>query len=327
MRRAIVGLIVLTATLLAASWQGEARETAASATRRSPAEPTTTRAGRTVKWSGPFFFIQMVDTQLGMRTAEEGGLAKDIEHFEKAIAHANRLKPAFVIICGDLVNGSRDKTQIAQFKRIAAKLDKAIPLRLAPGNHDIPRTKENVLQLGYYRKLYGKDRYAFTHGGCAFVVFNSYLPMLAEANKKTEAEQFTWLGKTLAASRAAGAVHTVALHHHPIFLKSVDEKDGYFNFPPAQRKRYLDLLVAGGVRYTFTGHAHRNNIARYKSLEMVTTSAVSKPLGPVKAPPGFRIVKVYRDRITHKFHGLDAMPKTVDLSAPAATQAVARKQP
>ena len=273
------------------------------------------------KQSEPFFFIQMTDTQLGMRSADEGGMAKDVELFEKAVAAANRLKPAFVVITGDLVNGSRDKAQIAQFKRIAAKLDKAIPLHLAPGNHDIPHTKEKVLQLNYYREVFGKDRYTFTHGGCTFVVFNSYLPMLADANQAEAARQYKWLEDTFAAAAKAKSAHTVVLQHHPIFLKSIDEKVGYFNFPQAERKKYLDLFIANGVRYVFTGHWHRNAVARYKGLEMVITSAVSKPLGGRdKAKPGFRIVKVYPDRIAHEFVALDAVPKKVDLAAEPAKE-------
>ena len=305
MRRLVAASVLI---VLVAAWAG------------GRAVPASTSPARPGAWRGPFFFIQMADTQLGMRNAEEGGLAKDIEHFEKAIAAANRLKPAFVVICGDMVNGSRDAAQIAHFKRIAARLDKAIPLHLVAGNHDIPKTKAGALELDYYRKIYGKDRCAFTHGGCTFVVFNSYLAVLAEANRAQAAEQYTWLSRTLQAARAAGSTHTIVFQHHPIFLKSVDEKDGYFNFPQAVRKKYLDLFIANGVRYAFAGHWHRNNIARAKGLEMVVTSAVGKPLGRVKAPPGFRIVKVYRDRITHKFHGLDSLPEKVVLSPPAATQ-------
>jgi hypothetical protein len=44
-------------------------------------------------------------------------------------------------------------------------------------------------------------------------------------------------------------------------------------------------------------------------MEMVTTSAVGKPLA--KAPSGIRIVKVYSDRIESVYYGLDEIPETI----------------
>ncbi|MBD0286998.1 MAG: metallophosphoesterase, partial [Flavisolibacter sp.] len=84
----------------------------------------------------PFYFFQMADTQFGMFT-DNKGFTKETINFEKAIAAANRLHPAFVIICGDLVNRPGDPAQIAEYKRIAAALDPSIPLYNVPGNHDV----------------------------------------------------------------------------------------------------------------------------------------------------------------------------------------------
>lgn len=49
----------------------------------------------------------------------------------------------------------------------------------------------------------------------------------------------------------------------------------------------------------------------FKQMELVTTSALGKPLG--KAPSGMRIVKVYKERIEHEYYGLDEIPDTVEL--------------
>ena len=43
-------------------------------------------------------------------------------NFEFAIANANRLKPAFVVITGDLINQFSNAAQAAEYKRITAKL-------------------------------------------------------------------------------------------------------------------------------------------------------------------------------------------------------------
>src|SRR3954447_15859896 len=87
----------------------------------------------------PFFFIQLSDPQFGM-FANNKDFAQETANFEFAVATINRLKPAFVVITGDLVNKAGDSAQIAEFQRIAAKVDPRVPIYNVVGNHDI----ENV---------------------------------------------------------------------------------------------------------------------------------------------------------------------------------------
>ena len=101
-----------------------------------------------------FFFIQMSDTQIGMSATlggadnpkraemaarglhpplfeETEGFAFESENCEKAAAAANRLKPAFVVVTGDLVQDPCDEALVAEFRRFAGLIDDGIPL--APG--------------------------------------------------------------------------------------------------------------------------------------------------------------------------------------------------
>jgi predicted MPP superfamily phosphohydrolase len=55
-------------------------------------------------------------------------------NFEFAIATANRLKPSFVVITGDLINQGRRSRPGRRTKRISAKLDPSIQLFSVPGN-------------------------------------------------------------------------------------------------------------------------------------------------------------------------------------------------
>ena len=81
-------------------------------------------------------FIQMSDPQFGMFT-KDANFEHETVNFEFAIATANRLKPAFVVITGDLINKGGDPAQAAEYKRISAKLDPKIRLFSVPGNHDV----------------------------------------------------------------------------------------------------------------------------------------------------------------------------------------------
>ena len=60
----------------------------------------------------PFTFVQICDTQLGM-----GGYEHDINSFKQAVKQINKLKPDFVVICGDLVSTPNDKS-FTDFKKI-----------------------------------------------------------------------------------------------------------------------------------------------------------------------------------------------------------------
>ena len=110
-------------------------------------------------------FIQMSDPQFGMFT-KDADFAHETANLEFAIATANRLMPAFVVITGDLINKPTDAAQAAEYKRITAKLDPKIKLYSVHGNHDVGNepTKESLAQ---YRERFGPDYYSFRSGDVA----------------------------------------------------------------------------------------------------------------------------------------------------------------
>src|SRR3954469_14224803 len=83
-----------------------------------------------------FLFLQMSDPQFGMYTKDRD-FAQETANYEFAIATANRLKPRFMIVCGDLVNKAGDSSEIAEYRRVSGKLDKSIRLYHVAGNHDV----------------------------------------------------------------------------------------------------------------------------------------------------------------------------------------------
>src|SRR6185503_15576923 len=75
----------------------------------------------------PRFFIQMSDPQFGF-IAPNDGFKQETENFTKAVAAANRLHPAFIVVTGDLTHRMGDTAQIAEYQRIATQLDRSISL-------------------------------------------------------------------------------------------------------------------------------------------------------------------------------------------------------
>ena len=279
------------------------------------------------------FFIQMADPQLGMFAFFSGltddeieerrrrginarkapakitGFADETRLFTQAIEAANRLKPAFVVVCGDMTNDPDDEAQLAEVMRIERLLDRNIPLHWVAGNHDAgdAPTAETLVR---YRERFGDDNYSFDNGGSHFVVINSCVCFDPGQVPHEWDALVEFLSNDLQAARDSGCEDIVIFMHHPLFMDDPEEADGYFVIPGIRRKVILDVLKAQGVSAVFAGHLHRNAIASDGPLQMVSTGPVGYPLGD--DPSGLRIVRIYGDTIEHDYYGLDDLPDSVE---------------
>jgi 3',5'-cyclic AMP phosphodiesterase CpdA len=269
--------------------------------------------GGVLRADEPFFFIQLSDPQFGMFT-ENKDFAQETDNFEFAVATVNRLKPAFVVITGDLIHKPGDVLQNIEYLRIVGKIDRSIPVYNVAGNHDI----ENVPTpdtIFVYTNLFGPDRYTFRHANFVGIVLNSsVIHSPQETTGELETQQ-QWLRAALQRARESQARHIVVFQHHPWFLKTADEPDQYFNIPRSRREPYLAAFREFGVRYLFSGHYHRNAIARDGGLEAVTTGPVGKPMGSDKS--GLRIVIVRDEGMEHRYYHFGEIPNRVEVTAPA----------
>ena len=253
------------------------------------------------------FFLQMSDPQFGMYS-ENKDFAQETVNFEFAIATANRLRPKFVVICGDLINQAGNAAQAAEYHRIAAQLDPAIKLYNVAGNHDVGN-QPTASSLAAYREKFGPDYYSFRADDLQGYVLDSSL-IAAPENAQAEAgRQEEWLKGELSKARAEGVRYRVIFQHHPWFLENAGEPDQYFNIPTATRKRYLKLFHESGVTHVFAGHYHRNAYGRDGSLEMITTGPVGKYIG--NDPSGLRVVMWSDAGIEHRYYGFGSIPHEV----------------
>ena len=238
----------------------------------------------------PFNFAQLCDTQLGM-----GGYEHDIKTFEQAVLQINELNPDFVVICGDLVHHANDSSY-ADFKRIINDLK--APYYLAAGNHDVGN-KPTDSTLQYYRKTIGKDYYTFENKGYSFVVTNTQL-WKVEVEKESEKHD-VWFEYTLDSIGKNAPIFVVG--HYPLFIKSPDEKEKYFNLPLVTRKKILGLFKQYNVEAYLSGHKHETIINNFANIQLVSGETTSKNFD--KKPMGFRLWEVSTDTISHKFVGLN----------------------
>ncbi len=246
-----------------------------------------------------FTFIQLTDTQMGFISNNQN-CDEEIKLFTTAVDFINKTKPKFVVITGDFVNNRTDTVQIKAFKKIKDLINKNIPVYLVPGNHDLGQkpTKETI---DFYFKYYNNDKFDFTYKNVQFIGINSnYINSDLELGDK----QFDWLKETL--GKNSVKMRKIVFAHHPFFIKDINEKKNYSNISEPERTQYMKLFKENGVIAIFAGHLHNNAEAWYDGIDMVTTSAVGKQLGNAK--PGFRIVKVYKDSVSHRYVEISSLP-------------------
>jgi len=255
-------------------------------------------------WKGPFFFVLLTDPQLGMFAADKD-FVRESALMEKAVDHVNRLKPAFVVFCGDHTNKVADPAQIGEFKRLVAKIDKSIPVYLVAGNHDVgnaPTAKD----LDLYRREFGRDWYSFDYGGCHFVVLNSVIIHKGEKVADQAAAQMAWLAEDLRQAASRKPKHVIVFQHHTLFVSRIDEPASYHSIPPDARKTLIDLYAASGVSAVFAGHLHYCAAPRFDRFIVFAAGPVGKPLG--KDPSGLTIVAVRENKVEYRYFGLDNVP-------------------
>ena len=279
-----------------------------------------------------FFFIQMSDPQFGMFASFSGmsdsrilelrqtmgfkirpmpkitGFADETVLYEKAIAAANRLNPAFVVVSGDMVQNKDDASQLAELRRITRQLSSHIPVYWAAGNWDVGSapTQETLAQ---YRERFGDDDYSFEYGGTSFIVLNSCVAFDDSEVPQEWERQLAFLRSSLGEAQTKRNNHIVVFLHHPLYAEHPEEEASWAVLPREKRKILLDLFEAHRVSAVFAGHWHRCHSLNHQGMQMVTTGAVGYPLGD--DPSGFRIVKVFQDRIEHQYYGLDELPESI----------------
>lgn len=240
--------------------------------------------------SPAFQFVQICDTQLGFGA---DGYDRDVQSFRQAVRQINAMKPAFVVICGDLVNKPEPQA-FADFKEVMAELE--VPCHCAAGNHDLghPATPES---LDRYRQTIGKDYYSFTHEGYTFLVVNTEF-WKTPVDKETTAQD-EWLKQSLQQAKAESRPVVIA-GHHPLFLKKVDEDEEYFNIPPEKRAEILRLFKDNGVVAMLTGHTHRLVENEHEGIRFLSGETTSKNFD--KRPFGFRVWEVDEGgKVSHRF--------------------------
>ncbi|MBT3995600.1 MAG: hypothetical protein HOJ22_06300 [Chloroflexi bacterium] len=288
-----------------------------------------------------FNFIQMADPQVGMFDRFSGmdpeaaeflrknglnvkdapkseGLKQDRANLTTAIEQIKEIDPAFVVVCGDMVDTAGDENEIALIRETLGAYGADTPVHWVPGNHDIG--VNNLIpdseSTAKYRSEFGADYYSFNHGESKFIILNSVLLDRPQNMLDEHKTQMDFLGDTLQSRESKDSEHVVAFMHHPLFLNNAEEEDvdfdwapsppnqpnGYWTIPLERRTPVVKLLREANVQTVFAGHWHRNHEASDNGLDVVVTSALGYPLGD--DPSGYRVVNIADGELNHQYREL-----------------------
>jgi len=231
----------------------------------------------------PFTFVQMSDPQIGF-IDESPSYAHSDSLMKAAVDAVNALKPACVIVTGDLVNDATDPRQDVVYTARLSEIE--APVYATPGNHDYLRSSREA-----YLALRGYDRFSFREGGCAFIGMDSNC--IKEGMADVEADQLAWLEKELSAAKACR--YTFVFLHCPVIRERIDEPEDYFNFSMEKRREYIDLFKACGVDVVFAGHTHQAYDCTFEGIRFVAAGPVGNALG--RGTPGYNVVHVGKDGV------------------------------
>lgn len=133
-----------------------------------------------------------------------------------------------------------------------------IPLLFVSGNHDLGNTPTPGTVEQFCRS-WGDDYFSFWVGGVLCLVLNSQLFFDASACPKLEQAQEEWLEEQLQKAARSSARHVLVFQHIPLYLKTPDEEDDYFNLQRARRDRLIHRFQKAG-----TGTANVPSICEFQ---------------------------------------------------------------
>jgi predicted phosphohydrolase len=173
--------------------------------------------------------------------------------YEQVWKQVAALKPAFVLSVGDTIEGLEDAAAETQWQQVMHMLP-ALPLYLAPGNHDVWSAASEQL----YRRYSKHDlHYGFDSGPVHVTVLDN------SRSDEFSAAEVAFLEEDLKAHRAQPV--KVVVSHRPSWL--LNAMLGNTDFPLHQiAKKY-------GVQYVVAGHVHEMVRAAVEGVEYVSMAS------------------------------------------------------
>lgn len=235
-----------------------------------------------VKGKPIFTFVQFSDSHIGKRPYY-------VNQLTEAVKETNSIKPAFVIISGDLVEYGLAE-EYENFLKIMQKLK--VPYYAMPGNHETLKGTWDDFKNYIKQPLYQ----SFVYKNCQFILLNG-----SKNDKKyystgyIDKEQMEWLKKEL--EKGKGYLYTFVFCHFPL-----EKKWGSNGVKNPERDEILSLLKKYKVAAYIFGHRHRHDYSYSNGTTHILCGALSWNF--THSEVGYRIYKVYPEFTTTEWRDI-----------------------
>lgn len=230
-----------------------------------------------------FSFIQASDTHISEKSADRTVKLREL---------TEKLKPDFVLVCGDL---TRDALRVPEeeakgyFQLYVDNISKFnVPVWSVPGNHEIFGIERHLSLVSPKHPLYGKKMYAqylgpnyysFNYGGIHFIGLDDVDFDDTWYYGHVDSLQMSWLKQDLAAVPSSTPV--VTFKHMPMFSgglslapfeeagagRTLERVNGMnqYRHVVSNAHELLKLLQTHPYPLSLSGHFHARQVFRYES--------------------------------------------------------------
>ena len=165
----------------------------------------------------------------------------------------------FIIVSGDITE-TGDLASLKEAKNILNKLKK--PYYIIAGNHE---TKWSESGYTDFSKIFGNDKFSFTHNGIKFIGFTTG-PVIKMGDGHISPQDIAWVKKEL--SEIPGDMPVIAVTHYPLIPGDVDN---WYEM--------TDVLREYNVQLVLGGHYHKNSEMNYDGIKGILNRSTLQTRG------------------------------------------------
>jgi predicted MPP superfamily phosphohydrolase len=274
----------------------------------------------TIPASSKFTFIHASDTHISELS---------IDRIQKLRQKTDSLKPAFILMSGDLIKDAlrvSEKEASLLYEVYLAEINKfSVPVYSVPGNHEIFGIERHASLVSASHPLYGKemyrhylgpDYYSFNYSGVHFVGVNSVDYHDLWYYGVVDSVQLKWIEKDISSLQKSAPV--VTFNHIPFYSGGLsmwgyqDEEPGstlilingqkYFRHVVNNADAVMSILKNTSYTLALSGHYHASQqftIEGFGKTRFHQTGAIVGPsrLGSINLPSGFTVYAVENGKI------------------------------
>lgn len=232
------------------------------------------------------------ESELYFHAGGSGNLYDETTGITKAfLRKAAEQNVEFILISGDLTrSGTAEEHEYVSGMLDEFTANTGIKVYVVPGNHDYFNTTPDEFKSYYAKTCYQNalttdDKTAsYTAdlpGGYRLIAVDSNNP--GKDGDGLDERLFSWIDAQVSAARSAGK-EIIYTMHHPLLEHLYLGKILMSDFIVRDYENVAEMFCEWGIKYTFTGHEHGNDVAKYTGkngntvYDILTTSLSSYPL-------------------------------------------------